>query len=340
MPSPSTARNAPRAPAEATRPRNAARRAAAPASRRPRVGAQTEASILDIAFRFPTRGQDRVAADLSRSRVNVSASGVRYVWQRHNLETLDKRVAWVESRLTKSGEAWSADQLAARDRVHARQRAIAMGASVTGRPPDEVPRSMHILAVAALLIRERGFESTSLRDIALRAHIPVGSIYYHFPTKDELFEAVYAEGIRHLEAAIERAVSGVEEPWRRLQLACEVHLMYLCGGDDFTAIAIPTRLPPLSPAVRERVVRLSDSYEAIFRALVDALPTRADIRKGVLRLQLLGALNWTSVWYRPGGLGLSEIAGQLVRTLRQGAAADPPVGKGGHSGRASMRRGR
>jgi len=304
MPSPSTARTA------------------SPASRRPRVGAQTEASILDIAFRFPTRGQDRVAADLGRSRVNVSASGVRYVWQRHNLETLDKRVAWIESRLSKSGGVWGEDQLAARDRVHAKKRANAIGASVTGRPPEEeVPRSMHILAVAALLIRERGFESTSLRDIAVRAHIPVGSIYYHFPTKDELFEAVYAEGIRRLQAAIERALARSADPWRRLELACETHLLYLCGGDEFTALAIPTRLPSLSSPVRERVVRLSDAYEESFRQLTDALDTKPRVAKGILRLQLMGALNWTSVWYRHGGASLSRIAAQLVRTFRNGAEA-------------------
>ena len=299
-----------------------AARSVAPALRRPRVGAQTETSILDIAFRFPTRGQDRVAADLGRSKVNVSASGVRYVWQRHNLETLDKRVAWIESRLSKSGGPWSEDQLAARDRVHAKQRAKAIGASVTGRPPEEeVPRSMHILAVAALLIRERGFESTSLRDIAVRAHIPVGSIYYHYPTKDELFEAVYAEGIRRLQTALERALARSADPWRRLELACETHLLYLCGGDEFTALAIPTRLPNLSSPVRERVVRLSDAYEAIFRQLIDALDTQPRMAKGIFRLQLLGALNWTSVWYRHGGASLSRIAAQLVRTFRNGAEA-------------------
>ena len=317
MPSPSTPRTAPRAPAEGTR----LRIAAAPASRRPRVGAQTEASILDIAFRFPTRGQDRVSADLGRSKVNVSASGVRYVWQRHNLETLDKRVAWIESRLSNSGDPWGEDQLAARDRVLAKKRANAIGASVTGRPPDEVPRSMHILAVSALLIRERGFESTSLRDIAVRAHIPVGSIYYHFPTKDELFEAVYAEGIHRLQTAMERALARSTDPWRRLELACETHLLYLCGGDEFTALAIPTRLPNLSSPVRERVVRLSNGYEATFRKLVDALDTKPRVAKGIFRLQLLGALNWTSVWYRHGGASLSRIAAQLVRTFRNGAEA-------------------
>jgi TetR/AcrR family transcriptional regulator, cholesterol catabolism regulator len=320
--------------------RLATRTAVRAASRRPRLDPDIEANILDIAFRFPARGQDRVAADLHRSKINVSASGVRYVWQRHNLETLHKRVAWIESRLSAREDRWSDDQLAARDSVHARNRANAVRSSMGGLHAEEVPRSRYILAVSARLIRERGFESTSLRDIALRAHIPVGSIYYHFPTKEELFEAVYAQGIRHLEAAIERAVSGAVDPWRRLELACEVHLTYLCGGDDFTAIAIPTRLPPLSPAVRERVVKLSDTYEALFRALVDALETRADIRKGVLRLQLLGALNWTSVWYRPGGLSLSQIAGQLVGTLRKGAAADVPARKGQQPARKSVRRNR
>ena len=290
-------------------------------SRRPRVGLQTENSILDIAFRFPTRGQDRVAADLRRAKINVSASGVRYVWQRHNLETLDKRVTWIESRLPSSGDTWGEDQLAARDRAHARKRANAVGASMTGRPPEEVPRSMHILAVSARLIRERGFESTSLRDIAVRAHIPVGSIYYHFPTKDELFEGVYAEGIRRLQTAIERALARSNDPWRRLELACETHLLYLCGGDEFTALAIPTRLPNLSSPVRERVVRLSDGYEEIFRELIDALDTKPRVAKGILRLQLLGALNWTSVWYRHGGKSLSRIAAQLVQTLRNGAEA-------------------
>jgi hypothetical protein len=70
------------------------------------------------------------------------------------------------------------------------------------------------------------------------------------------------------------------------------------------------------------------------------LETRAGIQKGVLRLQLLGALNWTSVWYRPGDLSLSEIARQLVRTLRKGVAIDGPVREGEHSARKSVRRNR
>lgn len=318
--------------------RTPARATPTPVSRRPRVDPQAEASILDVAFRFPARGQDRVAADLRRSKINVSASGIRYVWQRHHLETLDKRVASIEARLSGRAELWSEDQLAARDTVQARRRADSLRASLTGRDPEEMPRSMHILAISARLIQERGFESTSLRDIAVRAHIPVGSIYYHFPTKDELFEAVYAEGIRHLLTAIDRAVSQSTDPWRRLELACEAHLLYLCGGDDFTAIAIPTRLPPLSAAVRARVVQHSDAYEAVFRKLIDALDTKPGIAKGILRLQLLGALNWTSVWYRPGKTSLSRVATQLVRTFRAGAEADLAAVKQADRARISRRR--
>src|SRR5262245_46475669 len=123
-------------------------------ARRPRVDALTEGHILDVAFRFPARGQDRVAADLRRSKINVSASGVRYVWQRHDLETLDRRVAWIESRLSAQEDLWSDDQLAARASVLARRRASAQRARLGGRPADEVPRSKYILVVSARLIRE------------------------------------------------------------------------------------------------------------------------------------------------------------------------------------------
>ena len=58
--------------------------------------------------------------------------------------------------------------------------------------------------------------------------------------------------------------------------------------------------------------------EQIFRDLVDALRVRHGVSKTLLRLQLLGALNWTSVWYRQGGADTGQIARHLVRVLRTG----------------------
>jgi AcrR family transcriptional regulator len=121
------------------------------------------------------------------------------------------------------------------------------------RTPHRCPRSAHILAVAARLIRERGFDATSLRDIAVRAHIPLSSIYYHFQTKDDLFVAVYEDGVGRLRGAVAEAIAGATDPWERLQRACATHLHNLCGNDDFMAVSVPTRAPRLSDAAGERV---------------------------------------------------------------------------------------
>lgn len=287
-------------------------------ARRPRVEPQVEAQILDIAFRCPSHGQDRVSRDLRTLKSNVSASGVRYVWQRHNLETLDKRIAWIETRLGRNDALWSEEQLAARDRVRSGRQARALGASMVGQNAGEVPRSMHILAVAARLLRGRGYEATALRDIALMAHIPLGSIYYHFPTKEELFAAVYEEGIARLLGSLHQAMGSATDPWERLEIACATHLENLCGGDDFMTVPVPTRLPQLSSSVRRRVVQLSDQYERTFRDLIDRLPTDPALSKSLLRLQILGALNWTIVWYQPDKSTPKEIASQLVRAFRWG----------------------
>lgn len=219
--------------------------------RRPRISSEVEAKILDAAFRFPAHGQDRIARELRASKVPVSASGVRYVWQRHNLETVEKRIAWIETRLGRNDVLWSKEQLAARDRIRSDRQARSLGAGMVGQHAGEVPRSMHILAVAARLFRELSYEATSLRDIAARSNIPLGSIYYHFQTKEELFAAVYEEGIRRLERAVHEAIGSQTDPWKRLELGCACHLDKLCGGER---IGISNGLWPASGLWKARLM--------------------------------------------------------------------------------------
>lgn len=292
--------------------------AASPAGsgHRARVEPLIEALILELAFQHPTRGQDRIARDLKSQGRHVSASGVRYVWQRHNLETLKKRVAYIEGRLGKRESAWSEEQLSARDRVRTEKEARSLGASIVGQNASEVSRSMHILAVAARLLREQGYDATSLRDIALRAHIPLGSIYYHFPSKEELFSAVYEEGIQRLTAAIQHEIDQHQTPWARFESACIAHLDHLCGGDDFTAVSIPTNLPRIVGPIRNRLTQLNDGYEDIFRKLIADLELPPRLSASLIRLQILGALNWTGIWYKPGKFNPRDIAINLVTALR------------------------
>lgn len=293
-------------------------------SRRPRVDKQVEASILDIAFQHPGYGQDRVAKELRGRGLYVSASGVRYVWQRHNLETIGKRVRRIDDRLGKSKANWTEEQFIARDRVRADKQVQSMAASMVGQSTGEVSRSIYILAVASHVLREQGYDATSLRDIAKRAKIPMGSMYYHFQTKEELFAAVYEDGVNHLIATVNDAIARFENPWDRLEIACVTHLQSLCGGDGTPASTSPINLPRIKGPVRNRLNLVNDRYEDIYRKLIAALELPDCVSPILIRLQLLGALNWTGVWYKPGKFTAEEIAKNLICALRLGLERPSP----------------
>ena len=61
-----------------------------------------------------------------------------------------------------------------------------------------------LVTAAATLLHEQGFHRTTLADVAHRASVPLGNVYYYFKTKEALAEAVIAA---HEEALRERFAS-------------------------------------------------------------------------------------------------------------------------------------
>lgn len=178
-------------------------------------------------------------------------------------------------------------------------------------------RRGEILEAAARHFAHGGFDAASMRDIARDAGMLAGSIYYHFRSKDELIAAVYAVGVEQVVAAVETALTGRRDPWARLEAAAIAHLEALLAKSPFPAVLI-VDLTRLSPGLRKRLVGLRDRYERRFAELVAALPLPPGADRGLLRLQLLGSLNWTPTWYRPGQAKPAEIARSFVRAFRRG----------------------
>lgn len=173
----------------------------------------------------------------------------------------------------------------------------------------------NLLSVSARLFARGGFEATSMRDIAGEAGMLAGSMYYHFPSKNELIAAVYEAGVAEIGAAVDAAVLRARTPWTRLEAACVAHLESLLA-DSAHAAVMTADLSRLDARLRRRLVVLRDGYEARFVELVAALPLPGHIDRSLWRLQLLGALNWTPTWYRPGGKSPAAIARALVAALR------------------------
>ncbi len=169
---------------------------------------------------------------------------------------------------------------------------------------------------AARLFGSKGYENTSMRDIAAAVGILPGSLYHHFRSKEELFVAVYAFGVSQILAAVESAVARHTDPWDRLEAACVAHLQTLLVKGGFAASVI-SHLSIAGLPMRGELIGLRDRYEAVFEALVAALPLPPRADRRTFRLGLLGALNWTLAWYRPGGDSPAVIARKLLKLVRR-----------------------
>jgi AcrR family transcriptional regulator len=201
-----------------------------------------------------------------------------------------------------------------------------MAAPTSSHSPSRAPRQdnrrQQLLDAAARLFRERGYHATSMRDIAREVRMLSGSIYYHFPSKEEMLLAVYEEGLRHIAARVDAAVGAASNPWTRLEAGCAAHLEALLELSDYTQVMIRV-LPQEAPTVADRLLVLRDRYEARFRDLIDALSLPEGADRRYLRLLLFGGLNWSHVWYRPGGDPPRVIAQRMIDLLRQRLDQNP-----------------
>ena len=180
------------------------------------------------------------------------------------------------------------------------------------RADNRVPQ---VLDAAARLFGDKGFGYTSMRDIAGAAGMLAGSLYYHFASKEDLLIAVYAEGVRRIKEAVTPMLSSDSDPWVRLENVCAAHLLALLADSGYAQVVIRVR-PDDAPQTAAQLIALRDEYERTFSQAIRALPLPPGTDRGVLKLMLLGALNWSQSWYRPGGDSPQVLARRFVRLLR------------------------
>ncbi|HEY0886716.1 MAG TPA: TetR/AcrR family transcriptional regulator, partial [Ramlibacter sp.] len=186
------------------------------------------------------------------------------------------------------------------------------------RNPHADSRLPKVLDEAARLFRTRGFEGTSVREIAKAVGMLPGSLYCHFETKEALLVAVYIKGVQQIIEAVQSAVAGVDDPWERLEAACVAHLEAILHDDDYAQVVVRVR-PADVPVAHESLIELRNSYEDLFTGLIKDLPLARGVDRRVLRLMLIGAMNWSQTWYRPGGrFNPRAIARKFIALLRQG----------------------
>jgi TetR/AcrR family transcriptional regulator, cholesterol catabolism regulator len=200
------------------------------------------------------------------------------------------------------------------------------------RAPVEGPdnRRGDLVRVAARLFREKGFEGTTIRDIAHAVGMRSGSPFYHFANKHELLMAVMEEGLRlgleRTQQVLDAATQPATERFARL-VRTHYGILHDTGSDFIPVMLYDWRSLPAQ--YKRRIIELKDRYDAIWQSTLDELHAQGLLRAEpkLARLMILGAINFSATWYRAKPrsaqrVDLDELSAQTVALVLHTARAE------------------
>lgn len=183
-----------------------------------------------------------------------------------------------------------------------------------------------VLDAAAKMFRDYGYAGTTMRAIADEADLKAGSIYYHYKSKDELITAVLDLGINTVINTVQDALDALPETAtgrERIETAVRAHLSAIIENGDYT-LATRRVFGQVPEAIRLKNTKLRDSYGATWQNILRDAHDRGEFQTGadltLARLFILGALNWTVEWYKPGGRMIDDVAREFTSVVVDGLA--------------------
>jgi AcrR family transcriptional regulator len=185
----------------------------------------------------------------------------------------------------------------------------------------ELQRRDEVLAAAEGLFAERGYQATSVRDIADALEIKAGSLYAHIETKEDLlWEILGRAADRFFEAVGPIARSNLLTV-EKLKRCIAAHVRVITDSAQAAGIYM-NEWRHLAEPRRTQFAARRDEYERMFRGMVrDAIRegTFGDVDEKFGTLLILSSINWIYQWYRPGGLMTpDEIARRTTDLLFNG----------------------
>lgn len=128
-----------------------------------------------------------------------------------------------------------------------------------------------ILDEALELFRERGFEATTMRDIARACEVALGATYYHFASKEAIVLAFYELAKDDMREPLEQAVQNSRNLAEGLRAILDVKLSYFEPNRKFLGALFPHAADPQDPlspfSEQNRHIRRAD--QEYFRQLLE-----------------------------------------------------------------------
>ena len=185
-----------------------------------------------------------------------------------------------------------------------------------------VDSRQEILRTAARLFQQRGYDATSMNDVAAALKLSKGGLYHHFQSKDEILFEIMDHAMEITEQRVLAPVRIIADPEERLRALIRLHMEVVLSPRDREITVMLHENHPLPPALRKRINTRKKDYVHFVESLIaevqskvqnkvqnkagkdlpqDAHRTRTAVTPRAAAFALLGMINWIYQWYKPEG---------------------------------------
>jgi AcrR family transcriptional regulator len=192
-----------------------------------------------------------------------------------------------------------------------------------GRPGHSLES---LLDVAVAVFIERGYEATSMDELATRLGITKSAIYHHVPSKVSLLRLALDRALDGLFAVTAESGAVRGRAIDRLEHVVRGSVRVLVAELPFVTLLLRVRG---NSEVERASLQRRREFDRIVTDLVRAAAAegtvRPDIDPALTSRLLFGTVNSLVEWYRPdGGLSADELADAVVATTFGGIRTGPP----------------
>jgi TetR/AcrR family transcriptional regulator, cholesterol catabolism regulator len=172
------------------------------------------------------------------------------------------------------------------------------------RSSGESPKLRRILERAARLIFEKGYEGTSMQDIADACGLTKAGLYHHVATKEALLIAIMEYGMDLFEEVVLARVEHIRDPLERLRqtMACNIELVTQDSSKEVTIILHEHQT--LTGAAEKKINGRKKRYVRFLEDAFKQAMASGQIRNvdpTIASFSFLGSVLWSYKWYRPEG---------------------------------------
>jgi AcrR family transcriptional regulator len=201
-----------------------------------------------------------------------------------------------------------------------------------GKQTDASRRRLsQIYQVAAGLFCDKGFDATSMSDIADAVGITKAGIYHFVPGgKKDLFFAVMSYGMDLLEENVMTPARAITDAEKRLRSIIINHARLIADGsgpDGHSPVTIVIdEVAGLAPAQLRKINQRKRAYLDLVRGTLQQLKDEGklkDVDVTVAAFSLFGMLLWLSRWFQPDGRLTSEQVAEEIRKIALGGLLRP-----------------